>query len=193
MFRALALITILVTPSSCSSQNGRKATPAPPNSAVEGSETTAAAEPSEAPATAPDRTNRAGYEVLRGFVELFQAFAKSGNPDAAIMLEELDTLSARANELHGDGKIDDGFLKRYERLVRVTKLVFEPAVDEARRVEITRELTAFVQEVEGSDREVDPYGGLAEIGAALAEEIVSLYMLVDGSTDRQATREKYMK
>jgi len=184
MNRSLPLLSILLLFASCSNHDAKTEPTAPTGDTASGST-------AEKTTSAPNSIE--GRGVLLQYVDLFRSIAQEGNIDPTVMVGELDKLSAAAKALRKDGVVNDEFLRRYERLLRVTKLILTPSKDDAQRAAIEQEVTAFVQDVEGSDRAVDPMGGLAEVAPALSEELVSLYLLLGGVTDRAAAREQLMK
>jgi hypothetical protein len=116
----------------------------------------------------------------------------SGGGDPRIMIEELDKLRGDAEQYRANGELTEELERRYTRLLKVTQLMVSPDPDGSKRAASVAEIEAFVADVEGEQRSVDPQGGLAEVGPALADEVLNLYMLLDGTTDREKARDKYL-
>ena len=134
------------------------------------------------PATSRAPSPTAAHAMLRDYVRLL-AHIKNGS--GAELIQSLEELEARSSTAETFGTVSSEFARRFARLVQVTRLIVAPggAGD--------GELSAFVSEVEGQPRQVDPNGGLAEVGPALAEEVIRLHMLAAGNEDRAAAEAAY--
>ena len=127
----------------------------------------------------------AGHALLAEYVETVQSMARGGA--LAELGPLLDQQLEEARRLEKEGKLPGEVLRRQRRLVEVTRAVITPNVgpDEGKKV---RE---FLDAVEG--KKAHPLsGGMAEIAPALVEEVLSLHMLLDGTSDREKTRAQYL-
>jgi hypothetical protein len=145
--------------------------------------------------SASERTQRLataeGHALLDAYVETIRLLAQSGSVEP--FLEALAEHEERAHGLQREGKLDAAFLDRHRRLVEVTRLMITPPPDDAtRRVNAAR-LTAFARDVDGpSASAIEPNGGLSAIAPLLVEEVLNLHMLLEGETDREKARAKWI-
>ena len=132
-----------------------------------------------------------GHALLDEYVELLRQFVQYGSAEP--FLAALDEHEQRAAKLATDGKIDTAFRQRHARVVEVTRITIAPAGEPAIRRKHTDTLAAFAREVGGANAEpLAPGGGLASVVPLIIEEVLRLHMLLDGTTDREATRTKYL-
>jgi hypothetical protein len=130
-----------------------------------------------------------GHALLDDYVGIMKMIASSSSKPSFDPLAEHE---ARASELERAGKIDPTFRTRHRRLVAVTRAMLEPSTDPKVRDEQQETLQTFMRDVAGGDAAaVDLNGGLAQVSAALVEEVLSLHMLLGGDTDREAARVRY--
>ena len=127
----------------------------------------------------------AGHALLAEYVAAVQSMARGGA--LAELGPLLDQQLAKARQLEKDGKLPGEVLRRHRRLVEVTRALIAPGPgpDEQKKV---RE---FLDAVEGK-KERSLRGGMAEIAPALVEEVLSLHMLLDRTSDREKTRAQYL-
>jgi hypothetical protein len=116
-----------------------------------------------------------GYMLLDAVVVTFSQLSRQGKGDAAPLEEKLDDWMLQAKKAKAEGKIDDVFFKRYQRILVVIKLsiIFDPGghlraliLDEINQFDIPKKF-------EGST------GGLAPVAGLLSEEILSLKRYLD--------------
>ncbi|HEU5061122.1 MAG TPA: hypothetical protein VFU21_31540 [Kofleriaceae bacterium] len=128
----------------------------------------------------------AGHALLAEYVAAFQQLASSGGG-----VEVLDPLLAEqarnGDALLAAGKVSAGFAERHRRLIEVTRALVAPGGGEEAR----QKVRDFLDAVEGK-KERALGGGLAEVAPAIVEEVLRLHMLLDGTTDREKTRARYM-
>ena len=127
----------------------------------------------------------AGHALLDEYVATFEQVAKGGSLD--VLLPLLADQETKGDSLKASGKLSAAFADRHRRLIDVTRAVVAPNAGEAER----QTVRAFLEAVVGK-KEPALGGGLAEIAPALIEEVVSLHMLLDGTTDRKAARARYL-
>lgn len=127
----------------------------------------------------------AGHALLAEYVETVQAMARGGA--LAELGPLLDQQLEEARRLEKEGKLPGEVLRRHRRLLEVTRAVITPSAgpDEQEKV---RE---FLDAVEGK-KALALGGGMAEIAPALVEEVLSLHMLLDKTSDREKTRLQYL-
>lgn len=140
----------------------------------------------------PDRVKdtQAAHLLLSRYLDLFKLLA--GNGTTEMVLQGLDKNASEAHALEREGAASGEFFRRHQRLVEVTRLIMTPDPDGSRRRETIDKVSAFVQSVKGGPP-AELKGGLADVAPAIADEVLNLHMLLDGSTDREKTREKYLK
>jgi|SRR5678815_5094906 len=127
----------------------------------------------------------AAHALLDEYIGTINVVAKSGSLE--MMEPQLAAQAKKAAELKATGAVSDEFARRHQRLLDVTRAATTPAPGEAEK----KTILDFLDSVEGKkDRVLE--GGLAQIGPALVEEILSLHMLADGTSDRAAARQKYL-
>jgi hypothetical protein len=127
----------------------------------------------------------AAHALLDQYMSTVEQVAKGGSLE--VMGPQLDALANKAAELKATGAVSEELSRRYQRLLDVTRAATTPAPGEAEK----KAILDFLDSVEGKkDRVLE--GGLAQIAPALIEEILSLHMLADGTTDRAAARQKYL-
>lgn len=126
--------------------------------------------------------------LLDAYVDLFKRIALTGDAPNVV---EFAWLIARASSLRHAGTLDARFHERYHRLVHVTRLMILPAADPELRALVVQQLDAFVADVEGKTRPMDPNGGLAQVAPAFAQEVLNLHALVDRTGSREAARTRY--
>jgi len=127
----------------------------------------------------------AGHALLAEYVETVQSMARGGA--LAELGPMLDQQLEKARRLEKEGKLPGEVVRRHRRLVEVTRAVITPSAgpDEHEKV---RE---FLDAVEGK-KDRAPGGGMAAIAPALVEEVLSLHMLLDKTSDREKTRAQYL-
>jgi hypothetical protein len=127
----------------------------------------------------------AAHALLDQYMGTVEQVAKGGSLE--VLQPELAAQEKKATELKATGAVSDEFFRRYQRLLGVTRAATMPDPSEGEK----KTILDFLDSVEGKkDRVVE--GGMAQIGPALVEEILSLHMLADGTTDRAAARQKYL-
>lgn len=132
-----------------------------------------------------------GHALLDDYLAHVEQMAKSGSINA--FPEALAEHEQRAKKLDDAGKLDPAFRARHRRLVDVIRLVVTPPVDDRARRDTDAQLDAFAREVGGPGAPpIETSGGLAAIAPLLVEEVLSLHMLLDGETDREKARAKYL-
>lgn len=127
---------------------------------------------------------RVAAGLLDDLVEELKSIAQQGTISDAVA-PALADLRKRSDAARDRGEVDDQFHRRFGRVVRVTELLVRPAAD-GDRAQIHRELTSFVQDIEGADRAVDPMGGLAAVAPAMREELLRLYAHTGGPAARKS-------
>jgi hypothetical protein len=125
------------------------------------------------------------HALLDEYVATIQSIAKSGSIDG--LEPALDEQQRKGEALKARGVLSDEVARRHRRILDVTRAATRPAAGEAEKQTILE----FLDAVEGKKERVVE-GGLAQIGPALLEEILSLHMLVDGTSDREKARAKYL-
>jgi hypothetical protein len=126
----------------------------------------------------------AAHALLDEYVEMMRAVGQAAGVDAiGPSLAEQEQKAAKLLEAKA---VSAAFVARHDRLVRVTRALVTPGADQA-------EIDAFLDAIEGPKADRDPGGGMAAVAPAIVEEILNLHMLLDGTTDRSAAREKYLK
>lgn len=133
----------------------------------------------------------AGHALLERYVAALRAIAASGDP--APMLPALEAEDEQLRALADKGSVSAAFRDRALRLLRVTRAIASPQPDEAAREATRAEVNDLVRAVRGPKATPEPGGGLASIAPILMDEVVDLHMLLDGSTDRDAARARYVK
>ncbi len=127
----------------------------------------------------------AAHALLDQYMGTVEQVARGGSLDA--LEPQLTEQATRAAELKSTGVVSDEFYRRHQRLLEVTRAATTATPGESEK----KKLLDFLDSVEGKkDRVLE--GGLAQLGPALVEEILSLHMLADGTTDRAAARQKYL-
>jgi hypothetical protein len=127
----------------------------------------------------------AAHALLDEYMSTVELVAKGSSLET--LEPQLADQAKKAAELKATGAVSDEFFRRHQRLLAVTRAATTPAPGEAEK----KAILDFLDSVEGKkDRVLE--GGLAQIGPALVEEILSLHMLADGTTDRAAARQKYL-
>ena len=127
----------------------------------------------------------AGHALLAEYIEGFRVLAGGGSTE--ILEPMLAEQTAKLEELKAAGKVSAAFAERHRRLIEVTRAVITPNAGEAEK----QKVRDFLDAVEGK-KERALQGGLAEFAPALAEEVLSLHMLLDRTTDREKARAKYL-
>jgi hypothetical protein len=127
----------------------------------------------------------AGHALLAEYVETVQSMARGGA--LADLGPLLDQQLEKARRLEKDGKLPGEVLRRHRRLVEVTRAVITPSAGPAEQEKVRE----FLDAVEGK-KEHPLSGGMAEIAPALVEEVLSLHMLLDKTSDREKTRAQYL-
>lgn len=127
----------------------------------------------------------AGHWLLGEYVVGFQQLARGGSVEALEPL--LAEQAAKGASLKAAGKVPAEFAERHRRLIDVTRALIAPNAGEQEK----RQVRDFLDAIEGKKpRELA--GGLAEVAPAIAEEVLRLHMLLDGTTDREKTRANYV-
>lgn len=127
----------------------------------------------------------AAHALLDEYIATIEQVAKGG---ALETLEpRLAEQASKGEALKAAGKVPEEFYRRHRRLIDVTRAAITPAAGEAEK----KAILDFLDAVEGEKERVVE-GGLTQIGPAVVEEILSLHMLADGTTDRAAARQKYL-
>jgi hypothetical protein len=127
----------------------------------------------------------AAHALLDQYMGTVDQVAKGGSLEE--LAPQLAEQGRKAAELKATGAVSDEFFSRHQRLLQVTRAATTPAPGEAEK----KTILDFLDSVEGKKERVLE-GGLAQIGPALVEEILSLHMLADGTSDRAAARQKYL-
>ena len=127
----------------------------------------------------------AGHALLHEYVAAIQEVATQGSAEG--LEPVLAGQAAKGAELRSAGKVSGAFAERHRRLIDVTRAVIAPHGGEAARAKVR----AFLAAVEGEKRH-PPAGGMAAIAPALVEEVLNLHMLLDGSSDREKARARYL-
>jgi hypothetical protein len=139
----------------------------------------------ERSAASPGGDPAAGHALLGEYVSELQQLAKHGSVD---LLEPfLADQLGKATELEKAGEVGDEFVRRHRRIIDVTRAVIAPQPGAAEK----QKVIAFLDAVEGKKQRT-LNGGLVEVAPALVEEVLSLHMLLDGTSDREAARTKYL-
>lgn len=127
----------------------------------------------------------AGHALLAEYVATVQSMARGGA--LADLGPLLDQQLEKARRLEKDGKLPGEVLRRHRRLIEVTRAVITPTAgpDQEKKVR------DFLDAVDGKE-ERSLRGGMAEIAPALVEEVLSLHMLLDKTSDREKTRAQYL-
>jgi hypothetical protein len=116
-----------------------------------------------------------GYMLLDAVVVTFSELSRQGRGEAAPLEKSLDQWMQQAKKAKAEGKIDDVFFKRFNRILVVIKLsiIFDPGGH--LRALILDEINQFdiPKKYEGRT------GGLAPVAGLLAEEILSLKRYLD--------------
>jgi hypothetical protein len=145
-----------------------------------------------APTAAPAAPSAAaGHALLGRYVAALRGLASSGDPApviAAITAEETEIRS-----LADKGAVAPELRDRTLRLLGVTRGLLAPATDDAARQATKARLDELVHAVRGPNESLPVEGGLSVIAPVLTEEVLNLHMLLDGSTDRDQTRARYMQ
>ena len=142
-----------------------------------------------APRSAADPA--AGHALVDRYVAGMHALAQSGSsaPYAALLAAD----DAEIRKLADQGLVGAEVRDRVLRLFDATRAFIAPAPDDAARRASQDVLDAFVVAVNGENNPPDPTGGMASYAPIFLEEALSLHMLLDGATDRDAARARYMK
>jgi len=130
------------------------------------------------------------HALLDQYVLAFKQLAIQG-AGSEIILEVLGKLKTDLDAMKS--KVPGDFYTRCDRLFKVSRLVVTPDPEEKLRDTIDKEIKAFLKDIKGRDPQKPLEGGLAEVGLALVEEVLSLHMLLEGTQDRKATRKKYLE
>ena len=154
-----------------------------------------AAEQSGNATTAADE---ASFALLVSLVSSLGEMARAGK----VSYEEVNTLlqkkMAELKKARAEKQIDPVFYKRYKRILVVLKLtILDTSYDPEGILDslISNELKAFIVDVTGADEQLPPpeHRGIGTVAGALFEEILNLYIYLDGKKDREKLREKYFK
>ncbi len=126
--------------------------------------------------------------LLDDYVGEMKAMVQSGRGTGIepVMVE----LGKRCDTAHGRGEVDDVFHRRFGRLVQLVALIVR-SVDQGDPQEVEGAVVAFVTDVQGADRKVDPQGGLAAVSEAIVEELLSLYEHSGGPAARKAAQDRH--
>ena len=127
----------------------------------------------------------AGHALLREYIAGFRILAGGGTAD--VLDPQLAEQAAKGEALVASGTLSAAFGERHCRLIDVTRAIIAPGGGEAAK----QKVRDFLDTVEGK-KERSLEGGLAEVAPALAEEVLRLHMLLDGTTDREKTRATWM-
>jgi DNA-binding protein Fis len=130
------------------------------------------------------------HALLDQYVLAFRQLAMQGS-GVAIIMEDLKKMKSDLDALKS--KVPGDFYSRCDRLLKVSRLTVTPDPEGKLRDTIEGEIKAFLKDVEGRDPEKALEGGLADVGSALVEEVLSLHMLLEGMKDRKAARKKYLE
>jgi len=136
------------------------------------------------------RSTAEAHALLDEYGAMFAAVASSGSVDRTGLLERLEELGKHAHALRAADRIDQRFAARYERLLTVARLLITRS-QTWEGVAMDPAITAFVREVTG--RPLPPNArGFAVVAPAIVEEMLSLRMLLDRTSDREAARARYL-
>lgn len=137
-----------------------------------------------AESVSPEVSAAEARELLDQYVKAMRAIAATDDPEP--MREYLRELAGRTVSID----TVEEFGERFRRMVRVSDALFD---DEKSRSEETETvLKTFFEEVTGEKIDEGKPLAPAEMSPALEEELVSLYMMVDGTADRDAARQRYL-
>ncbi len=127
----------------------------------------------------------AGHALLAEYVDTVQSMARGGA--LADLGPMLDQQLEEARRLEKEGKLPGEVVRRHRRLVEVTRAVITPSAGPDEHEKVRK----FLDAVEGK-KDRAPGGGMAAIAPALVEEVLSLHMLLDRTSDREKTRAQYL-
>ena len=159
-------------------------TPPPTRKAAPGAEVTA-------PAATDSPDPASGHAVLDRYAAGLRTLVQTAEPGAVSAAMAADDTEIR--KLADEGAVSAELRDRVLRLFEATRAFVAPARDDAARKALQDTLDAFVLAVNGPDSQPDPNGGMASYVPVFREEVLSLHMLLDGSTDRDSARARYMK
>lgn len=105
---------------------------------------------------------------------------------------------AELKKARAEKQIDSVFFKRYKRILVILKLtILDTTYDTEGILDslIAKELKEFIVDVTGADEQLPPpeHRGIGAVAGALFEEVLNLYIYLDGKKDREKLREKYFK
>jgi hypothetical protein len=130
------------------------------------------------------------HALLDRYVLAFKQLAMQGS-GAEIILEEIKKLKSDLDAMKS--KVPGDFYARCDRLLKVSRLTVTPDPEGKLGPTIDKEIKSFLKDIEGRDPEKPLEGGLAEVGPALVEEVLSLHMLLADMKDRKAARKKFLE
>ena len=130
------------------------------------------------------------HSLLDRYVLSFKELAMTGG-GMEFILEDLKKFKSDLDAMKS--KVPGDFYTRCDRLLKVSRLLVTPDPEGKLRDTIDKEIKAFLKDIEGRDPEKPLEGGLAEVGPALVEEVLSLHMLLADMKDRKAARKKFLE
>ncbi|MDQ3370677.1 MAG: hypothetical protein M3680_35115 [Myxococcota bacterium] len=153
------------------------------------SHSSTSADPATSASAARARDAAAGHTLLDDHLRVLQ---QMGLGATAELMPELDRQAALAKSLETAGRIGPAFARRFDALSDATRALITPAPDAAAREALAQRLQTWVSGVEGGAGLSPENLTMATIAPLMVEELVDLHMLLDGSTDREATRQRYV-
>jgi hypothetical protein len=131
-----------------------------------------------------------GHALIDGYFATMQEFSTTAGVEPTIV--RLDAQLEAGVAAHEGGAIADDVFERHQKLVAITRKLFEPlGDDDAKREAIVAEARAWATGVEGAG-EIGNGPTLVAFAPAIVAEVVNLHMLIDGVTD-PAQRDAYTK
>lgn len=148
--------------------------------------------------TTPAAKDEAGYALLDKLVSGFKIMAEKGIGGYEYVNNLLEGCMAEAKVARAQEKIDAPFFSRYRRLLVVGKLA---SVDSPYDREgilddfIVREINSFIDDVTGEKGSLEAKGenkrGIGAVAGAMVEEIINLYVYLDGLKTRPELLKKF--
>lgn len=134
-------------------------------------------------------TIKDGYALLDSLLSLFDNLpAENG---IATVWNRIDQLSRDSRAALGAKQIDAIFFNRYQRVLRIFKLITMPVIENATLGPIfMREFTDFVEKVIYEKWTWNESDSIAKLASAIEEEFVELQLYLDNRQAREELKKK---
>lgn len=142
---------------------------------------------------APAAKNTVGFTLLERVIDGFKKMAAYGSGGHDQVNSMIQKAMADARAAKEQGKIDSHFFKRYNRILLIIKLVIiEKSYDSQGILDdlILQKINEFTEAVTGVKEDAQDRG-IGVIAAALAEEMLNLYIYLEGKDRKQELMNKF--